>query len=236
MSMKTQATKAIAQHTPQTLLISCIALGVTVLAAGGVHAAIADTVTGPTTTDSLPALSSADLLQTNLQSTAISPPAFGGQSGSALYDGSYGNGVTTTFANNTTNTYTSDGTGDLIFVLDSFFQLTEISVWSGYGSNGRTGQYWDVFVSTDGGSSWGSALYSTGDLAELGGGIGYNVNLTGFDPGFVNAIKFTEFSSGGGANVYHEIDVFGSPVPEPASALLLGLAGVLVPRRRRQVA
>lgn len=52
----------------------------------------------------------------------------------------------------------------------------------------------------------------------------------------IDAIRFTfGNSTGDPENIYREFDVFGVPVPEPASLALLGLGGLLMLKRRRYV-
>ena len=67
------------------------------------------------------------------------------------------------------------------------------------------------------------------------------VTLTGLDPTGIDAIRFTAASVNGGANggafVWRELDVFGTDtaaIPEPSSALLIGLGAFGLACRRRR--
>jgi len=75
----------------------------------------------------------------------------------------------------------------------------------------------------------------------LGGGGGGSISNIIDRPGVLHIIdqdiyidiEFSEFGLGGGSNGEFAFTRAGEPIPEPSSALLLSLAGVIVLRRKR---
>lgn len=60
------------------------------------------------------------------------------------------------------------------------------------------------------------------------------MSITGIDATGIAGIRFLwPDGQENGAVGYSELDVFGSPIPEPSSALLLGLSSLALLRRRR---
>jgi uncharacterized protein (TIGR03382 family) len=96
----------------------------------------------------------------------------------------------------------------------------------------------------DGGTNWtpiGMLDYQSSDDLVPGGGFTsyfrheFGVSLAGGAPIVANGVRVLVPVVGlGGGTAIDEIEVYGSPVPEPAGATLamLGLAGVMLRRRR----
>ena len=163
---------------------------------------------------------------------------------SGLNDGTHGGdgGILTgaAFANDgTSSTRTFDlggGPGGLGF---NITEIQSIAAWFGAG---YANQRYQVFVSLVGNAAF--TLLTTVDFQPFGvnGGAATKVNVVDSTPGAfiatgVDAIQFNildTISSNSGGVVMREIDVFGSAVvPEPTSALLIGMAGLTILRRRR---
>jgi hypothetical protein len=123
------------------------------------------------------------------------------------------------------------------------YNLSKIDVYGGWNDNGRDQQLYTVEYSTvaapgtfipittvnynppvAGGlqsATLASITDSTGSLATGVGSVRFN--FTGFAPEVEN-----------GYTGYAEIDVFGTPVPEPASASVLGVFALMALRRGRR--
>ena len=228
--------------TAPSVVSACVIGLVNILLAAACHAAMQVTDSGAQYPANLPVPSGTDLLQTHRQSGAASGTSYS-TNVSGLYDGSLGLilGVSPYyFPGQTDGTmWAYDGDAVVTLVLDGRFDLTGISVWTGYGAGARSDQYWDVYTSADGGNTWsGSPLYTefSGNVAVQQGMCLQLADSSGVLAANVSAVKFNVYKVRGTdteANIFREIDILGIPsVPEPASALLL-LAGCLALRRRR---
>ena len=125
-------------------------------------------------------------------------------------------------------------------MLDDHFDIGEIRVTAGSGDGLRSDQDWDVYTSSDSGSTW-NALRMDNILFDGPGGHGKGTTITltdstGILASNVDAIKFDIFGAGGGTSyhaAYQEIDIF---VPEPSTMALaaFGLLGLVGFGRRRK--
>ena len=223
------------------------------LAGGSAQAAIViNTASNPTGT---PNISTDELAYASFVSTTDLLHGIVGTGGSwntivpsaspnGLNDGTHGGdgGILTgaAFANDgTSSTRTFDlggGPGGL------GFNITEIQSIAAWKDAGYANQKYQVFVSLVGDAAF--TLLTTVDFQPFGvnGGAATKVNVVDSTPGAfiatgVDAIRFNildTISSNSGGVVMREIDVFGSAViPEPNSALLIGIAGLTILRRRR---
>jgi|GEM_PF-3788969 len=135
----------------------------------------------------------------------------------------------------------SDIDAFVTFDLGASFNLSQIDVFLGWNDSGRDDSSFLVFVSTDnvafsqiasydkGGDDTGAITTPVTNLHRVvddgGGDIAGGVRYV--------QLQFTDADNGYAGMV--EVDVFGSPVPEPASVAFLGLGGLaLLGRRRRQ--
>ena len=129
----------------------------------------------------------------------------------------------------------------MTYALGGASNLSSIVIYGGWNDGGRDAQHYDVLTSTDG---------TTFNLLSP---IDVNPGIQGTDTTPVsNRVEFTEdtlanLATGvthvrvnfltveNGYTGYTEIDVFGSPVPEPAAAALASLSalGALTLRRRK---
>jgi hypothetical protein len=143
-----------------------------------------------------------------------------------------------------TGTWTAHGPVDLVFTLDAAYTIGRIDSFTLWDPS-RTGQKYDLFGSTNGGTSWnlitsvsydGSAAVSDRDIRRISltDSAGAITGLTG-----VNALKFHIMDPGPGGDtnfnnnsIYSEIAAYAA-VPEPTAALLGGLGLLSLLRRRR---
>lgn len=134
------------------------------------------------------------------------------------------------------------------YALGGAFNLTEIVVYGGWVDGGRDEQNLDVLVSSD-----GTNFTSLG--ASLGGNLGTlrgTATATGAQTRSPNShrnsitdnagdlatnvthVRFDQLAVENGYTGYSEFDVFGTAIPEPSSAALLGLGALgLLTRRKR---
>ena len=141
-----------------------------------------------------------------------------------------------------TGMWTGSGPVDLVFTLDAAYTIGRIDSFTLWDPS-RTGQKYDLYGSTNGGTSWnlvtsvsydGSAAGSNRDIRmiSLTDSAGAITGLTG-----VNALKFHIMDPGpNGAtsnnSIYSEIAAYAA-VPEPSAAMLGGLGLLSLLRRRR---
>ena len=160
----------------------------------------------------------------------------------ALTDGSidtfYGTGVG---SDDHTGYATGDASGAGQFVtydLGGSFNLSSIITFGGWGDGGRDQQLYDVLASTDGINFTTLASFAG---VNVGGGtpISHRVALTEDSlphlAAGVTHVRLNFLDVENDFTGYTEMDVFGAPVPEPASAAIagLGVLGVLAVCRRR---
>ena len=143
-----------------------------------------------------------------------------------------------------TGTWTAHGPVDLVFTLDGTYTIGRIDSFTLWDPS-RTGQNYDLYGSTDGGTTWnpvtsvsydGSAAGSNRDIRRISltDSAGAITGLTG-----VNALKFHIMDPGPGGisnfnnnSIYSEIAAYAA-VPEPTATLLGGLGLLSLLRRRR---
>lgn len=148
----------------------------------------------------------------------------------------------------------------LIFQLTSGFTITNIEVFSGWGDHNLGEQSFQVLFSIGGGAFTSYGNYLNNASITTGGSASgsYLTTLTDQSGALASDVTSVEFifsnpdtgvgvgsvgnsQAGGGSNggsVLHELEVFGTitPVPEPSTIALLGLAATsLVAVRRRMV-
>jgi hypothetical protein len=160
----------------------------------------------------------------------------------ALTNGSVATFYGTQAADSNHTAYATGHNGDSVtYALGGAYNLSSVVIYGGWNDAGRDAQHYDVLTSTD------------GTVFNLLGSIDVNPGIQGADTTPVsNRVAFTEnalpnLATGvthlrldflaveNGYTGYTEIDVFGSVVPEPATAALasFGLLGALALRRRR---
>lgn len=182
-----------------------------------VHGGVTETNSGFQLPADLPQPASDDLLQNHLHPTlGASASATGwGSDINNLFDGQFAlTGNPPEFITSTPNTWGYDGDATLKFWLDKKYDLDEIRVVSGYGDGRRADQHWDVFTSSDGGTTWTplhtSSYALEGALSEGGKGMAISLTSDNSDPLAydVNAVRFdTKKPAGYWADVYQEIDI-----------------------------
>jgi hypothetical protein len=248
---------------------SLLALAALTLAQTAVHAAIivTDTTvnTGTTGQDnsqvvttwssaqgSAPVDAANDLLM-NHATVSLTAGAVGlGDSLSAINDGLMLSGGHTSSQTEgmclfTTGGWTAHGPVDLVFTLDASFTIGRIDSFTLWDPS-RTGQKFDLYGSTNGGTSWnlvtsvsydGSAAGGNRDIRRISltDSAGAITGLSG-----VNALKFHIMDPGPGGDtnfdnnsIYSEITAYAA-VPEPTAALLGGLGLLSLLRRCRRAA
>lgn len=160
----------------------------------------------------------------------------------ALTNGSVATFYGNQMASSDHTAYATGHNGDSVtYALGGASNLSSIVIYGGWNDGGRDAQHYDVLTSTDG---------TTFNLLKT---IDVNPGIQGTDTTPVsNRVAFTEdalpnLATGvthvrvnflaveNGYTGYTEIDVFGSPVPEPAAAALASLSalGALTLRRRK---
>lgn len=220
--------------------------------------ALSGPFTPSTTTDELAFLgdvSNTDLLHGITGTGGDWNTGFGGVDPSGLNDGTNGGDFEAVGINALTGaSFAKDGTVSFReFVLGIGanglgFDITSIQSIAAWQGAGLQNQKYDIFVSTVGSASftllttvdYQPVAWVSTDAADANGGA-TKVNVTDNSGPLatgIDAIRFnildTVAASGAGV-VMREIDVFGAAaVPEPTSAVLLGLSGLALLRRRRQ--
>lgn len=123
------------------------------------------------------------------------------------------------------------------------FDITEIQSIAAWQGAGFSNQFYTVSVRFVGAATF--TTLTTVDYqpfpalpANNGGSTKVNItDTTGVLAGGVEAIRFDildTISNNGGGTVFREIDVFGvASIPEPSTALLIGLGGLALGCRRR---
>lgn len=123
------------------------------------------------------------------------------------------------------------------------FNITEIQSIAAWKDAGYANQRYEVYVSLVGDTAFTLLATVNYQPFSVNGGAATKVNIVDDTPGAfiatgIDAIRFNILdttSSASGGVVMREIDVFGSAaIPEPTSALLIGIAGLTILRRRRE--
>jgi hypothetical protein len=220
-----------------TALADLVATDSGIVYSGGDWSTEADVVAGWTSaTGSAPVNAANDLLRNNLSGapTLTGSTVYGSQMGN-INDGLI---VSNVYSNPGNLTYTDNltafaGGSSLVFNLDKAYDLGRIDSFTAWQPD-RIGQKYNVYTSTDGGSSW--ALLTSVNYDNYGGDVNKDVrrisltDTSGTLALGVNALKFafSDPGSGNGTAIYGEIAAYAA-VPEPATSILtltsvLGLA------------
>ena len=177
-----------------------------------------------------------DLLETNVSSQTFVGSLNYGSSVAMATDGLPGGPWTTV------DSFAPSNGAVLTYALDTVtnplgYDISSIDTYTMYGDAGRTQQIHDVAVSFVGAPSTFISLASIS--FDVAGDSQYRrVTLTD-DAGplasGVAEIRFTFYYSSGvwNENCYKELDAFGSPVPEPATMMLLGFGALALLRKRK---
>jgi len=197
--------------------------------------------------------SSVDLLQTELFGSPT-PATIGGHEGSgtdvtlladgtALFDVA-ANGVPNYDDDDGTpgtispETLAPDNNDTMAFTLDTTsntagYNITQIDFYHGWGDNGRDGMRFTVEYSLVGDVSFITYGSTTKFDPDPSYGLQRVTDTSGTIASGVDELRFTPFEIDNGFGGLSEIDVFGSPVPEPAT-LALAAVGLGVLRRRKR--
>jgi hypothetical protein len=156
------------------------------------------------------------------------------------------NGSVATFYGNQTaesnhTAYATGHNGDSVtYALGGAYNLSSVVIFGGWNDAGRDAQHYNVLTSTDGTvfNLLGSIDVNPGvqgtDITPVSTRVAFTENALANLATGVTHLRLNFLAVENGYTGYTEIDVFGSPVPEPAAALAsLGLLGALTLRRRR---
>jgi hypothetical protein len=157
------------------------------------------------------------------------------------------NGTVATFygnqmADSDHTAYATGHNGDSVtYALGGASNLSSIVIYGGWNDGGRDAQHYDVLTSTDGTSfnPLGSIDVNPGiqgtDTTPISNRVAFTEDALANLATGVTHLRVNFLAVENGYTGYTEIDVFGSPVPEPAAAALasFGMLGALKLRRRR---
>ena len=190
------------------------------------------------TTGAAPVDAANDLLKNHI--LASSPTLTGGLDfGTALAPINDGlmvsNGGTCSIAGLANMTAFTEGTA-LVFKLDAKYKINRIDSFTMWTAD-RIGQKYDLYTSTDGGTTWTTAALASVNVAGV---IDYDpavymlrgvsvTDSTGVLASGVNALKFQFSDASPGRPIYADIAAYGTAIPEPSTMVMaaLGLIGLI---------
>ncbi len=160
----------------------------------------------------------------------------------ALTDGTvatfYGDGTAASLH----TAYATGHNGDSVtYALGGAFNLSSVVIFGGWNDGGRDAQHYDLLTSSDGAafSPLASIDVNPGvqgtDVTPISTRVAFAEDALAHLATGVTHLRLNFLAVENGYTGYTEIDVFGSPVPEPATTALasFGLLGALALRRRR---
>jgi hypothetical protein len=163
----------------------------------------------------------------------------------ALTNGSVATFYGTQAADSNHSAYATAGNGGgsgqyVVYALGGPHDVSSIVVYGGWNDAGRDAQHYDLLTSTDGATfnPLGSIDINPGvqgtDTTPVSNRVAFTEDALPNLATGITHVRLNFLAVENGYTGYTEIDVFGTLVPEPAAAVLLGAAllGFVAPRRR----
>jgi hypothetical protein len=128
----------------------------------------------------------------------------------------------------------------VVYPLGGPYNLSSIVIYGGWNDAGRDAQHYDLLTSTNGTTftpltsiDINPGVQGT-DITPVSNRVAFSENALPNLATGVTHLRVNFLAVENGYTGYSEIDVFGTRVPEPAAAFLLGTAvlSFVVPRRR----